>query len=281
MKKKICILILLSLIFSSVTLSAESKNGDFNLWGSGEVFKLTPMTEGLLIGGGTLLYGTELILDKGLKLGELKYENQKYNLENLNPLDRKLAQPYNHTVDKISDVLLISSFALPLCLLPAENSEWMTVATMYAETMLLAQGIKESIKLGVFRPRPYMYFDGWPEKDVLKENDWCNSFVSGHSTMSFTAATFTAYTFWKYFPDSPWRFAVAGGCYALSTTIALLRVGAGCHFPTDILSGAVLGTVCGFVVPWLHTLNAGKNNEGKGDISLNALPLGISFTIGL
>ena len=243
---------------------------------SGAEFKLNPVTDGVLLGTGSAIYGTQLVLSKGLKLNQNLYQGEICNLENVNGFDAKLAHPYNHTVDKISDGLLISSFALPLTLAGADNSEWLKCFTMYAETMLLAQGIKESIKLAVYRPRPYMYFEGWPEKDVLEEHDWANSFVSGHSTMSFAAATFTSYVFWNYFPDSPWRFAVAAGSYGLCCTVAGMRIAAGCHFPTDVLCGAVLGTSMGFLVPWLHTLDFGKDEKAP---KLAVVPNGVMVTM--
>jgi len=224
-------------------------------------FHLNPVTDGVLLGTGTAIYGTQLVLSKGLKLNQNIYDNQKMDINSVNGFDRNLAHAYNHTIDKVSDGVLISTFALPLTLAATDNSEWLKCFTMYAETMLLSQGIKESIKLAVYRPRPYMYFDGWPEKDVLKEHDWANSFLSGHSTMSFSAAAFTSFVFWNYFPDSPWRYVVTAGSFGLAASVATMRVLGGCHFPTDVLCGAVLGTSMGILVPWLHTLYSGKDEK--------------------
>lgn len=252
----------LALILSTFSLSSK------------EVFRLDPVTDGIIAGTGALIYGTDLVLDKGLKLNQPMYQGDFLSLESVNSFDRTFAKPYNHTVDKISDAFFISSFVLPAALLSTEKDEWLTVGVMYAETMLLAQGIKETIKFSVFRPRPYMYFDGWPEKDVLQEYDWANSFLSGHSTMSFAAAGFTTYTFWKYFPESNWRFIVAGGSYALASTIAIMRMAGGCHFATDVFCGALLGTACGYLVPWLHTLNTGKDG-----LKISMVPKGVYVTM--
>lgn len=275
MKKLISILFLVSIVCSNFLFAEASGEWKKNLWGEGEIFKVDPVTDGILLGSGAFIYGTELGLSKGLKLGQDIFEGSILDLNSVNAFDRQFAKPYNKTIDKICDGIFVSSFALPAVLAFTDKSEWATCAAMYAETMLLAQGIKESIKLAVFRPRPYMYFAGWPEKDVIEEHDWANSFVSGHSTMSFAAATFASYTFSKYFPDSPWKYAVTFGSYSVATAVALMRVAGGCHFVTDIVSGAVLGTVCGFVVPWLHTLNAGKK-EGP---ELSVLPLGFMITM--
>lgn len=264
-------------IFLCVSISAESINSEnkFNLFGKGNTFRLDPVTDGVLLGSGALIYGTELILDKGLKLGENIYNGENFSLDNVNSFDRFLARPYSKNIDKVADGLLISSFVLPAFLFTTDNSEWFTWCTMYAETMLLAQGIKESIKLAVYRPRPYMYFKGFPEKDVYKENDFANSFVSGHATMSFAAATFTGYTFSKYFPHNPWRFAVWGVSYGIAGLVVSLRIAGGNHFLSDVLSGAALGTACGLLVPWLHTLKVGKNDN----IQLALIPEGFMVTV--
>ncbi|MCQ2573170.1 MAG: phosphatase PAP2 family protein [Treponema sp.] len=276
LKNKIIAIFILS-VFISLPLSADEKP-QFNLWGSGEVFKLDAKTDFSLIGAGSLLYGTELILSKGLKLNQNLYEDTRPfpNMDGVNTFDRFFAQPYNHTMDKVCDVFLASSFLLPLALGVTPNSEWFTILTMYGETMLLSQGIKETVKLCVYRPRPYMYFDGFPEKDVYKDHDWANSFLSGHTTMSFAAASFTSYTFCKYFPDSPWKYVVTGGSFAFATTIGVMRIMAGCHFPTDVLCGAVLGTSIGFLVPWLHTFNLGKEENAP---KLAVAPNGVMVTL--
>ena len=154
--------------------------------------------------------------------------------------------------------------AAPAVLLATDKDEWFTIGTMYAETLLIANGIKELTKLCVTRARPYMYYDPstYPEDD-LEDGDFANSFPSGHSTMAFAGATFASYTFSKYFPDSPYRYAVTGGSYALALATAALRIKSGNHFMTDVLSGAVIGSATGFLVPWLHTFNT-KNNLNVG-----------------
>lgn len=273
---------------SVLTLIAFLSVGKLSAQNVQDVFRLSPVTEPVLLGSGSLIYGTELLMEKVFDFNQKPYENQFMDLQKVNAFDRAMAHQYNRTLDKTSDVFLVGSFFLPLSLGAANPDQWLTCATMYAETMLLAQGIKETIKLFVNRPRPYMYFEGFPEKDVFEENDWANSFLSGHSTMSFAAATFTTYTFCKYFPDSPWRFVVAAGSYLLSTGVAVMRVFAGCHFVTDVVCGALLGTLIGFLVPFLHTLDSSSvNGRTPGatpryaDSSVMQLPLGFSFSTRL
>ena len=171
---------------------------------------------------------------------------------------------------------MITSMLLPLSLGFTDNSEWLTILTMYAETLFLANGTKELLKDSVIRPRPYNYFEGAPKKDI-KEEDWCRSWPSGHATLSFAGAAFTTFVFARYFPDSNWKWVVAGTSYAFAVTTAILRMSSGNHYFTDVLTGAAIGTLYGILVPWSHTLTA--DSRKKNTVSAGLEPAGFSITI--
>lgn len=266
------------LIFSLFSLTAQtgfgSGGGKFNFWGSKEVFALNPVMDGVLLGTGVLLSGGDLLLDNVLEVNRQKYDGKIYDKDDVNSLDQIFMHSYSKTRDKTADFVLLGTMASPLVLAATEKEEWLTCITMYAESLLIANGIKEITKLCVTRARPYMYYDAstYPEEEV-DEGDWANSFPSGHSTMAFCGATFASYTFCKYFPESKWRIPVVAGSYALATGVAALRLSSGNHFMTDVLTGAVIGGATGFLVPWLHTFNA------KNDLKISLLGNGISFTV--
>lgn len=274
MKKFLSLSLVLLTVFAS--LSAQDNK---NSWpGSGDVFKIEPVTDSVLFGTGLALNGTYLVCDKLLKTKDVPFDGNILDKSTVNAFDQPLMNPYNHTLAKTGDAFLITALASPVLFAAAPSNEWFTITAMYAETVLLANGIKDLTKLVVDRPRPYMYFDGYPQKKI-EERDWCKSFPSGHTTMAFTAATFNSYVFCKYFPDSPWRYLVVGGSYAIAVTTACLRLASGNHFATDVLTGAALGTLCGFIVPYLHTLSAGKkSNAGPVATSANIMPNGFYLT---
>lgn len=64
------------------------------------------------------------------------------------------------------------------------------------------------------------------------------SFPSGHTSASFAAATAI------YAIDKRWGIAA----YLLATVLGFSRLYLGVHFPTDVLAGAVLGTVAARLV---------------------------------
>lgn len=255
--KKIIKVILVGAFLLKLVAPAFTDEKKFNIWGYGDVFKLTPLTDGILLGTGVALSGGDLLLDNVLEMNRQEYKGKIYNKNDVNSFDRRFMNAYSKTKDKAADITVAMAMATPAFVaFSTDKEEWFTEAVMYAETLLIANGIKEMTKLCVNRIRPYMYYDSedWPEDDV-KEGDFANSFPSGHSAMAFAAATFTSYTFWKYNPDSNWKYAVAGTSYALAGTTFALRLLSGNHFMTDAVSGALIGTGVGFLVPWIHTFN--------------------------
>jgi undecaprenyl-diphosphatase len=112
------------------------------------------------------------------------------------------------------------------------------------------------VKLAVRRPRPQAYIDAEAHKD---DPNWSNastdsalSFFSGHASMVGAlggTATYLAFARAKS-PVRPWlTLALAT---SLTTFVAVERVRAGKHFPTDVIAGAFAGAGIGVIVPHLH-----------------------------
>jgi undecaprenyl-diphosphatase len=64
------------------------------------------------------------------------------------------------------------------------------------------------------------------------------SFPSSHASNNFFAATALS----SYFPRGKYFF------YTIATLIALSRVFVGVHYPIDITTGAILGTMIGIFI---------------------------------
>ena len=209
------------------------------------------------------------------------YQGEIFLKDDVNPVDRFFMQPYSKTFDDIGTITQFASLLTPAVLMAAPMEEWCTIGVMYAESVFLSYGLKELAKNLVNRPRPYMYFEGAPEKDIA-EGDWNKSFFSGHTTLSFTGATFASYVFSKYFPDSKWKLPVIVGSYGLATTTAILRMKSGNHFLTDVLVGAVVGSLSGFLVPYLHSFSdspVSNSNSALSTTNYRASKPGLSFAV--
>jgi membrane-associated phospholipid phosphatase len=85
--------------------------------------------------------------------------------------------------------------------------------------------------------------------------------------------TATAMTYWLRHPDSPARWAMAGGALGLTTLTAVGRVQAGKHFPSDVVAGAILGSSIGLLVPWIH------RSEAQLEAAVAPVPYGARVTL--
>lgn len=254
LKKRLLVAVLLILCSFCKTFAGV---GDF-FEGRSQAFKLDPVYDGIIGGGGLALTGGLFIYDFFDPFP--MYDGVKLDLDSVNPFDRWAARPYSKPLHISGTVTEVLAMAAPLALFATDKSEWGIWVVMYAESMLWANGIKEALKFSVKRNRPYMYFDG-PPQDKIDDGDYLKSFPSGHTTMAFNGAVFLSYTFSKYFPESKWKVPVIAGSLSLAVATGVQRILSGNHFITDVLAGAAIGSLTGFVVPFLHTLPKSKNLE--------------------
>lgn len=101
----------------------------------------------------------------------------------------------------------------------------------------------------VARTRPYDIFTG-VQRLVEKQSDW--SFPSGHSAASFVTAV-------VMFRELPRKYGVPA--LTLAFLIAFSRLYVGVHYPLDVLTGAVSGTLIALLVCWTFKRYNG-NKEG-------------------
>ncbi|CCH53293.1 phosphoesterase PA-phosphatase related protein [Fibrisoma limi BUZ 3] len=176
--------------------------------------------------------------------------------------DRGATYNYNLTLDKLRDVTLAGNAAIGGALVLGTRpmrQDFKTIAVMYAETFILANGLQRSVKNLAQRTRPFVYNPDAPLDEKLTRNAR-QSFFSGHTTNAFATAVFTGELFRHYFPQSRWKAAVWGGSFALAATTILLSYEGGQHFPSDLLAGAVFGSVVGWGIPKLHEVRTGSRS---------------------
>lgn len=284
--KKMLMLTITLIILSSIVSTSLLAENKLSLKGSGEYFQLSGIKDGILLGSGFTLVGTDYLLEKVIKFGDKSWDGVLFNKDSINSLDKIFMRPYSKSIDLAGTITQAVCLVLPATLMVAPIGEWCTIGTMYFESAIFAYGLKDLGKALVYRPRPYMYFDSVPQ-EYIEDGDWKNSFPSGHTTMAFNGATFVSYVFCTYFPDSVWKIPVVAGSYALAVTTACLRIASGNHFLTDVLAGAVIGSATGFLVPFLHSRNlqapetyndgfsrTAQSNTSKG-LSLSLIPGGV------
>ena len=197
------------------------------------------------------------------------------NKNDINDFDRSLMFPYNKPLDMISDYGVYGMLVLPIVSVfgsAHDINAWLTYGIMYTEAFLLTFGTKDLLKNAIIRYRPYMYEGGVP---TGQEDDYYNSFPSGSTSLAFLSATFLSTTFIQEYPDSQWKFPVIIGSYSLAAAVSAIRITSGAHFITDVLTGAVIGSFYGWIIPFLH-----KNNSNN-NVTVNVAPNGLLVSLKL
>ena len=91
-----------------------------------------------------------------------------------------------------------------------------------------------TIKPLISRPRPWL---DWPIIPLVTEKD-PNSFPSGHTNAAFAFAVAVCMS-----APKKWMKITA---VCMAAVMGLSRLYVGVHFPSDVLAGAVVGSLCGF-----------------------------------
>jgi membrane-associated phospholipid phosphatase len=227
---------------------------------------------------GAAMFGVDLVL--GREVDPLT----PAQIEALDPsmvsaFDRIATRHYSVGARHASDVLLFTMLAAPVSLMVTSpgSQEQALLGAMYGEALFFQSGLVFMLKSLVARTRPFVYNDA-PE--VSREKKLIvyarRSFPSAHAATTFTSAVFLATVFSELHPNSSARGWVWAGSLAAASATGYLRIRAGQHFPTDVLAGAAIGGLTGWLVPALHrqVTDDGAAPSIQMSIPLLTLPIG-------
>jgi membrane-associated phospholipid phosphatase len=121
----------------------------------------------------------------------------------------------------------------------------------------ITYGLKELIN----KPRPFVTYPDIQKLDA----GGSPSFPSGHTSAAFTFATALSISYPKWYVIAP--------AYTWATAVGYSRMHLGVHYPSDVLAGAAVGTLCTFLsyraVQYLHKTKSDR--QKKVQLSLNGL----------
>ena len=157
------------------------------------------------------------------------------------------------------------------------------MALIDLEALAVTGAIQGTANVLVSRERPYGQDCGseaLPSDAVdCSHSAHYRSFFSGHSSFSFTsAALICVHHFENELLGPPWDTLSCAGGYAVAATTATFRVVSDVHYATDVLTGALVGTLVGYGVPLLHysRRNAGAARENTMQLHLVPAPGGLA-----
>jgi len=159
---------------------------------------------------------------------------------------------------------------------------------IHAEVIAATLALQTFANIVVSRERPYGRTCGRGGPDDFDEDiffcdspDRYYSFFSGHTSQAFASAAVLC-SFHMNMPlmgdgaENTILPCVAG--FTIAATTGVFRMMSDMHYASDIMTGAAVGTMMGFLIPWLLHFN--PREPGEASVSVVPSPTGVSV-VGL
>ncbi len=168
-------------------------------------------------------------------------------------IDRKATHSFSDKADRASNAVFYAATLAPVLLLADSKirNESGVISVLYLETLTLNGGLTELTKNLAKRPRPYTYNPAAPLQ-LKQRRDARKSFFSGHTSATAASCFFAAKVWSDFHPGSKWKPVVWTAAALIPAATGYLRIRAGRHFFTDVVTGYAVGATIGWLVPYLH-----------------------------
>ncbi len=158
------------------------------------------------------------------------------------------------------------------------------MALLSLETLAVSGALQGVTNVFVSRERPYGQYCDTPDLpsnaiDCTSTSHY-RSFFSGHSAFSFTGAALVCFNhFDNELLGGPWDAASCVTVYALAATTATFRVIGDVHYASDVITGALMGTLVGYGVPLLHRRHPDFNTVTTTGVVMKVVPMGTGLGV--
>lgn len=236
-----------------------------------KVYHVNPLLEGgtAVLGMGATVYFFQKINDKD------GFSNIELSRDDIPGIDRWALskQPKNREkAQKASDAGFYPAIALPFTLFLSKKicKDWLDITSMYLQAQA-ANGLIYAVSPAgpnfTNRKRPVAYYPELHEDGEVSGKE-LNSFFSGHVSTTAVGSFFFAKVLSDYNPQwTGMQRALLFGAAAIPPAfVAVQRVRALRHFPTDTAIGFGVGAAIGILVPQMHKKWA-KNHKSALNIS--------------
>lgn len=237
-----------------------------------------PATVGLYIG---VYFGFQYLFSKP---GLNEFEISKLDRMDIWKFDRIATEQnpdYRQRAHDNSDFFLNASVVLPGLLALDKNirKDWLDLLVLYTETHAINTSIYLMTASSIERTRPFLYHPDIPVEAKIGEQTR-NSFFSGHVSTSATSSFFMAKVYSDYHPElGNKKYLLFGAALIPPFLVGYYRVKAMKHFPTDVITGGIIGAAIGILVPHLHKNKNRNSNFSFMPFTGGASGMKISYSI--
>lgn len=159
----------------------------------------------------------------------------------INSWNSSFIQDYSKTISRSVTFL---SIAIPTSLATygyfKKKEKWIKDAVFVGSSIIEAGLLSSSLKAVINRTRPYK-----DNTSIIKRSSvHGSSFPSRHTALAFSLATSLSIKYPKWYiiaPSALW-----------ATSVGIARINQGVHYPSDVLSGAVIGIGCAFINTYVN-----------------------------
>lgn len=243
-----------------------------------------PLDLGITIAAGTIWLGTQLGQDL-LAAERCRWcDRNGDGTDALNGFDgavRSLRWADPTAANTVSDILgyaIMPASALGLNAMAAGlddriDEAWVN-SLLIVEATFLAAMTTQLVKFVAARERPFVHYR---TDEVTKPSDNNVSFFSAHTNFSFAIAVSSGMiASLRGYRHAPWVWA---GGLPLAASIGYLRIAADRHYATDVITGALVGTLSGIFIPLLfHAAPAKDERASLAPSGMSASGTGFSAT---
>ena len=213
----------------------------------------------LALGGTSIYLLTSVIYKKSATPAD---QVLALNKNDVPSYDRWTAGWHDANLDNISYYPFFAVMPLPLILLGNKQiaQDKGTIGVMYLEAFAFEGILYTGSVYLVDRFRPDVYDTALP-LSYRTNGNYRNSFFAGHVAVVANATFFISTVYMSYHPHSNMKWILYGASTAATLGMAYLRLAAGKHFTSDIVTGIVVGVGCGMLTPALHKNRDYKNQK--------------------
>ena len=179
---------------------------------------------------------------------------QTLNVNQVNAFDRFACYQWHPQAAKVSDAIAFGTACLYAYFLVDHSTQKdaVKITAVGLQSVLMTHALSNIFKLSL-RPRPYNY-NAQVDLHTKMKPDARMSFFSAHTgTVSALSFSF-AYAYQTYHPNQK-NISLWAASATLPAIQGYLRVRAGKHFPTDVITGYIVGLGSAWLMHKMHTPN--------------------------